>query len=112
MPYKEIREKLGVTNNQIILPKKQQLTPQHQKRNTKPKLSTPHRARLEQWLEESPSHKRIAFRHIPHELNLGIDYGEKATRTAFKLLGYSRRASKKKGYSDDPAVIAERLAFA
>jgi len=110
--WRAIRDKLGVSNHQIALAKREQLTPQHNKRGRKPKLSTPHRARLEQWLEESPSHKRIAFRHIPYELDLGIDYGEKATRTAFKLLGYGRRVSKKKGYSDDPAVIAERLAFA
>jgi DDE superfamily endonuclease len=35
-----------------------------------------------------------------------------AVRTAFKLVGYGRRISKKSGFSDDPDVIAERLAFA
>jgi hypothetical protein len=40
------------------------------------------------------------------------EYGFQAIRTAFKLVGYGRRVAKKKGFSDDPAVIVERLAFA
>lgn len=31
---------------------------------------------------------------------------------AFKLVGYGRRTAKRKGFSDDPEVCAERLAFA
>ena len=37
---------------------------------------------------------------------------EKAVRTALKALGYVRRTRKKKGFSDDPQVMAERVAFA
>ena len=37
---------------------------------------------------------------------------EHAIKTAFQLLGYCRRISKKKGFSDDPAVKEERLIFA
>ena len=99
--WRAIRDKLGVTNHQIALAKKQQLTPQHQRRERKPKLSTPHRNRIEQWLQESPSRKYIAYRHIPHELNLEIKYEEKAIRTGFKLLGYGRRITRRKGFSDD-----------
>jgi hypothetical protein len=46
------------------------------------------------------------------ELSFTQDIGEKAIHTAFKLVGYGRRAAKRKGFSDDPEVIAERLAFA
>ena len=110
VPQKDIREKLGVTNHQIALAKKQQLT--LIKRQGKPKLSTPYRTRLKQWLEASSLHKQIAYRHIPYKLDLGLEYREKAICTGFKLLGYSRKVSKKKGYLDNLDVIAERLAFA
>ncbi|PQE30680.1 transposable element tc1 protein [Rutstroemia sp. NJR-2017a WRK4] len=33
-------------------------------------------------------------------------------KTAFKRMGYGRRVARRKGYSDDPEVWAERLAFA
>ena len=39
-------------------------------------------------------------------------HGFQAIRIAFKLVGYGRRISKRKRFSDDPDVIAERLAFA
>ena len=63
---------------------------------------------------ESPSHRRIAYHNIPRcipqiKLN-GI--GEKAVQTALKALGYTRRTSKKKGFSNNPTVMAERVAFA
>jgi hypothetical protein len=41
-----------------------------------------------------------------------LEAGEAAIRTAVKGIGYNRRKSHKKGVSDDPHVIAERLAFA
>jgi hypothetical protein len=37
---------------------------------------------------------------------------EQSIRTAFKLVKYSRCISKQKGFSDDPVIMAERLAFA
>jgi hypothetical protein len=43
---------------------------------------------------------------------LDLHYRKQAIRTAFKLVRYSRRISKRKGFSDDPEVIIERLAFA
>jgi hypothetical protein len=62
-----------------------------------------------------PSRWHIAFKHIWQftPLELGIqDCGEQATQTAFKLIRYSRRVAKQKGFSDDPQVMDERLAFA
>jgi len=112
VPWSKIREKLSVTNHQIALAKRLQLTPQHKRCGRKPKLSTPHRQRLEQWLQESLSHWRIAYRHIGHTADLGLDCGEKAIRTGFKLLGYGRKTSKRKGFSQDPEVCVERFAFA
>ena len=38
--------------------------------------------------------------------------GEEAITVAFKLLGYARRKSVKKGFSDDPVVYRKRLDFA
>jgi hypothetical protein len=38
--------------------------------------------------------------------------GEEAITTAFKLLGYARRKSVKKGFSDDPIVCQKRVDFA
>ena len=38
--------------------------------------------------------------------------GEEAITTAFKLLGYARRKSVKKGFSDDPVVCRKRREFA
>ena len=35
-----------------------------------------------------------------------------ALYTAFKLVGYRRRIAKRKGFSREPDVIMERLAFA
>jgi hypothetical protein len=32
--------------------------------------------------------------------------------TTFKLVGYSRRVAKRKGFSQDPLVMQERLTFA
>jgi len=46
-------------------------------------------------------------------LELGLqDCGERAIRIAFKLVGYSRRVTKRKGFSDNLEVMAKRLAFA
>lgn len=38
--------------------------------------------------------------------------GEKAITTTFRLMGYCRRTSKKKDYSDNPVHKAQRVAFA
>lgn len=69
---------------------------------------------IREWLFAHPSHRRVAFQHLPSyapELNLQ-EYQFEAIHTAFRSLGYSRRVAKRKGFSDDPAVIRKRLAFA
>ncbi|KAF8854866.1 hypothetical protein BDZ45DRAFT_805498 [Acephala macrosclerotiorum] len=69
------------------------------------------KAMLKDWLIVSLLHRRILYRYIPHFLP-ELNAGEDAIRTAFKELGYCRRASKRKGFSDDPRVMALRKAFA
>jgi hypothetical protein len=116
IPHDEIRKKYGFTEKQIRLAK-QRLTPQKKGYcgRKKPKVNTPTRHRLEQWLLQSPSRRHISFKHVreftPPELGLQ-DCGEQAIRTAFKLVGYGRRVAKRKGFSDDPEVMAERVTFA
>lgn len=112
--WSEIQAKLGYTRHQIQLARRSRLTPQYRaKCGRKPKISTPKRRQLEQWLLTSPSHRRIAFHHIPAIApHLDLQYGEHTILTAFKLVGYGRRVAKRKGFSDDPGVMAERLEFA
>jgi hypothetical protein len=114
VPYKEICKKLNVTEQQIWYTKNHRLTPQKNRAGWHPLLQTPQKRELETWILESPSHRRVAYENIPHFVPqlLPGGVGEKAIRTALKALGYVRRTSKKKGFSDDPVVMAERLAFA
>ena len=115
IPIEQIQAKYGYTEKQIRLAK-QALTPRKQGRcGRRPKITTPKRQRLEQWLLASPSRRHIAFRHVADitPLELGLrGCGEKAIRTAFKLVGYGRRVAKRKGFSDDPVIMRERLDFA
>ena len=60
---------------------------------------------------DSPSHRRVAIHKIPRNLPT-LYVGEKAIRTALKTLDYTRKRSPKKGFSENPQVIAQRLAFA
>jgi hypothetical protein len=109
-----IRKKYGYIISQILRAKTNRVTPQYKACGRKPKITIPTRHRLEQWLLESPSHRHVAFRHIrelaPPELYVQ-DYREQAMRTAFKLVGYSRRVAKRKGFSDDLEVMQERVDF-
>jgi hypothetical protein len=106
----------GFIEKQIRLAK-QRLTPQKKGHcgRKKPKVNTPTRHQLGQWLLESPSRCHIAFKYIreltPPELGLQ-DCGEQAIRTAFKLVGYGRRVAERKGFSDDLEVMQERVDFA
>lgn len=114
VPYSEICSKLGVTKRQIQLVKHSRVTPQKNKCGRNPIIQTPKRRELETWLLESPSHRRIRFDLIPFcAPQLGLEgVGYDAIRTAFKIQGYGRRTSKKKGFSDDPEVMEERVQFA
>ncbi|PMD60554.1 uncharacterized protein K444DRAFT_528483, partial [Hyaloscypha bicolor E] len=111
----EIRKQYGYTISQIQRAKNLRLTPQVHRRGAKPKIDTPRRSALEKWLLESPSRRYVTWRHIreiaPPDLRLQ-DCGPYAMRTAFKLVGYGRRVAKRKGFSDDPEVIQERVDFA
>jgi hypothetical protein len=111
IPYKEICKKLNVTEAQIRWAKKHRLTPQKTRAGRPPQLCTPQRRELETWLLESPSHRRVPFRNIPLYLP-HLNVKGQSIGTAFKILGYCRRTSKKKGFSDDAGVMAERVAFA
>ena len=53
----------------------------------------------------------MQFSRIPHFLPQ-LNAKEKAIRIAYKGLGYCRRVSRKKGFSDDPRIMEERLIFA
>ena len=69
---------------------------------------------MKQWLLASSSHRRVPFRYLATyapELRLN-QYGFEAIRTAFASVGYGRRVAKRKGFSDDPVVMVDRLAFA
>jgi hypothetical protein len=82
------------------------------KARRKPLLCTPQRTQLEQWLLESPPHRRIKFQSIPRYIPEFEGVGEKSIKAAFDLLGYCRRTSKRKGFSEEPDVLEERVAFA
>jgi hypothetical protein len=111
VPYAQITQTFGVTIDQIRYIKTHRATPQKTTCRVKPTLKTPQKQVLKQWLQESPSHRRVPYQYIPRYFP-EIGAGEQAFRTAIDALGYTRRASKKKGFSTDPAVMARRLAFA
>jgi hypothetical protein len=110
VPWKEIREKLDVTDHQIKWARKHRPTPQ-KAQHLRLKLRTPQKQMLEQFFLESPSHRHIPFRRIP-DLLPELDAKEEAIHAAARELGYCRRKAHKKGFSDDPRVWAQRLAFA
>ena len=104
-------ERLKVTDNQIKWVLRHRLTPQKRICGVKVKLQTPQRTTLNAWLQQSPSHRRVAIHAIPRHLPQ-LESGENAIRTALQTLNCTRRRSPKKGFSECPRVIAERLAFA
>jgi hypothetical protein len=110
IPWKEIREKLDVTDHQIKWARKHRPTPQ-KAQHLRLKLRTPQKQMLEQFFLESPSHRHIPFRRIP-DLLPELNAKEEAICAAARELGYCRRKAHKKGFSDDPRVWAQRLAFA
>jgi hypothetical protein len=109
VPWEEIQEKLHITRHQIRWARKHRPTPQ-KARHIHPKLHTPQKQILERFFLESPSHRRVPFRQIP-DLLPKLNAKEDAIRTTARELGYCRRKSHKKGFSDDPRVWAQRLAF-
>jgi hypothetical protein len=112
IPHKKIRKVLKVTESQIEYAREHRVTPQKCRCGQKPLIKTPQRNRLEQWLLKSPSHRRMKYESIPRSIPELSTVREQAIKTAFDLLGYCRRASKKKGFSENPDVMTERVAFA
>ena len=112
VPWSKIRKELHVTNRQIQYANRHRATPQKNKTGAKPKLSTPRRKVLEDWLLESPSRRHIPWKQIPLRAPEFSDVSQYAIYTAMKTLGYQRRVAKRKGFSADPHVMYERLEFA
>ena len=112
VPWKEIREKLHVSNHQIAYANRHRLTPQKKKSGRAPLLNTPRRRRLHEWLLASPSRRHIPWKAIPLCAPEFGDVGELAIQTAMQSLGYKRRLAVKKGFSEDPVVTNQRLTFA
>jgi DDE superfamily endonuclease len=111
VPIPKIKETLDVTDGQILYAKNHRPTPQKCRTGRHPKLHTPQKKILEEWLHNSPSHRHIKFSRIPYYLP-ELAAKEQAIRTAYKWLGYGRRIARKKGFSEDPKVIKKRLTFA
>src|SRR6266536_2669614 len=80
IPHDEIRRTLDVTEHQINVARTKRLTPQKNKTGRHPKLHTPEKAQLIRWLETSPSHHRLPWKHVQHWLP---GFGTKAVITAF-----------------------------
>jgi hypothetical protein len=108
IPHAEIKERLDVTDFQIKYARNHRLTPQKARYTVK--LHTPEKAKLKDWLLASPSHRHVAYHKMPRYLPQ-LHAKETALRTAIQDIGYCRRVSRKKGFSDDPEVCKERFDF-
>jgi len=112
IPWKEIKERLNVSYDQIAYANRHRLTPQKRKCGRPILLNTLRRQQLHKWLLTSPSRRYIPWKAIPLCAPEFSDVGEKAIISAMKALGYKRRPAVKKGFSDDPDVMEARLLFA
>ena len=112
IPQPTITQVLGFTRRQIDYTRTHRVTPQKSKTGRKAALCTPQRAALENWLLQSPSHRRIRYAQIPLQLPQLQRFGNDAIHTAMQTIGYVRRTAPRKGFSDNPAVKRERLEFA
>jgi len=107
IPHAEIKHVLDVTEHQITQAKLR-LTPQKTRAGRLPTLHTPEKTQLKEWLLSSPSHRHVAYYKMPRHLSQ-LHAKERAFQTAVQDIGYCRRVSRKKGYSDDPEVYRERF---
>ncbi|PMD43874.1 hypothetical protein L207DRAFT_508660 [Hyaloscypha variabilis F] len=112
---KKYKDEYGYTLQQILDARRQPLTPR-KKGNVgrKPTIPAEKVAKLKEWLLSNPAHRHVSFYHLPtYAPDLGLqEYGFEAIRTAFKSIGYGRRVAKRKGFSDDPDVMRQRVEFA
>jgi hypothetical protein len=110
IPYKDICATLNITRRQLIYTKTHSLTPRRRS-DRLVKLRTPQKHILETWLLRSPSNRHVPYHAITRVLpELNAD--KYAIQTAMEDLGYTRRIAPRKGYSNDPRIMAKRLAFA
>ena len=75
------------------------------------KLYTPKKTILKEWLLSSLSYYHVVYYKIPYFLPQ-LYAGEKAIRIAINNIRYCRHVTRKKGFSNDPKVIKERLKLA
>ena len=111
IPHSQIKETLDVTDSQIYYAKNHRLIPQRRKSGRHAKLHTPEKTQLKEWLLSSPSHRPVAYHKMPRYLPQ-LHVNEPAFHTAIRDIGYCRRVARKKGFSNNPEVIQERLALA
>lgn len=110
IPYVEIRSILNVIDHQISIARNIQLIPQKARHIVK--LYIPEKQALKDFLYSSPSHRHILFREIYRFVPQIYGAKEEAIRTAYKDIGYGRHKSVKKGFSDNLAVMKQRVNFA
>ncbi|PQE05393.1 transposable element tc1 transposase protein [Rutstroemia sp. NJR-2017a BBW] len=84
----------GFTYKQVCDALKHRLTPQKSKCGLKPRLTTPERKRLVDWVSASADNREIPWIAIPQILKLNCSH--KAIRTAFKKEGYIRAVARRK----------------
>jgi hypothetical protein len=111
IPHAEIKQVLDVTDHQIKYARNHRPTPQKGGKAQYVTLHTPQKEELKKWLLASPSHRHVSYYKMPHHLPQ-LHAKEAAFRTAIRNIGYCRQVSRKKGFSDDPAVYQERLDLA
>ena len=107
-------DEYGYTLRQIRLAQQGSITPKRKKCGRKALIPIEKAREMKAWLLSDPSHRHVSFHHLSAfapELGL-YGYGYEAIRTAFLKVGYGRRVAKRKGFSNDPAVMAYRLEFA
>jgi hypothetical protein len=114
--WRKYKDTYGYTLRQILKTQRRStITPQKKgKVGRKPVIPAEKVAQLKEWLLANPLHRHVSFYHLPaYAPELGLqEYGFEAIRTAFRSIGYGRRVAKRKGFSDDPAVMRQRVAFA
>ena len=112
---RRIRDTLSVTDRQIQYARTHRATPKKARGGRAGvKISTPKREEMKRWLLASPSHRHIPFSYLPAlapELHLD-NCGFEAIRTGFREIGFGRRVAKRKGFSDNPVVMARHVQFA
>ncbi len=111
--YRKYKEEYVYTLRQIRIAQQNPVTPRKKDYGHKPTIPIEKAKEMKACLLSDPSHRHISFHHLPALApELGLQgYKYEAIRSAFLRVGYRRRVTKRKGFSDDLAVMANRLAF-